>query len=601
MVPATGVLYAQEIQASDSAGSLTGKMILPDSTGADSTEIQVQPDSFQISLDLLKRYIQTRQFWRDDQQEYRKALEKLIGYMESYPIDSTLKFLKAYPYPEFKNIADTNRRAGSPKRPVKDIVLQVSDTLREAERTDTLKAPADSMGIHLPDLPGRAATDTLPADTVVRDSLLNKPDTVSPVRILQKDTVLVLPYTDTTFRVYRSDTVPIFLTDSGYVASLDTLRKAVAYLIRKVEGDSVHLWITNLANEKTGVWLRNGPEFYTRFWLKNENRDSIGMWIQNLARDNIRLTLDDNVIFHRMSKKEKKQSFLIPANYPGGTQLKSVRPIVIKKNPWKLGGVGAVNLSQGMLSNWAKGGESSIATLWELNAFANFNKDKHKWSNVFRLKYGVLKSGDKGLRKNEDVWELDSRYGLKQSAHWYYSSALNLKSQIARGYKYPDDSTVVSRFFAPGYLYLSLGMDYRPEKKISILMSPLTWKATFVTDTALIDQTRYGLKADQKVRQDIGAYIRSQIVYDFSKDMSITSRLNLFSQYNSHPFNIDIDWELIYRLKLGPYFNVNVSTHMIYDDDIKFPVYDSEGNKTGKVQPRLQFKEWLNIGFAYKF
>jgi hypothetical protein len=39
--------------------------------------------------------------------------------------------------------------------------------------------------------------------------------------------------------------------------------------------------------------------------------------------------------------------------------------------------------------------------------------------------------------------------------------------------------------------------------------------------------------------------------------------------------------------------------HFIYDDNIKFPVYNDAGDKIGD-EPRLQIKEFLSIGFTYK-
>ncbi len=42
-----------------------------------------------------------------------------------------------------------------------------------------------------------------------------------------------------------------------------------------------------------------------------------------------------------------------------------------------------------------------------------------------------------------------------------------------------------------------------------------------------------------------------------------------------------------------------ISTHIIYDDDVKVPLFNNEGVKIG-TGPRLQFKEVFSIGFSYK-
>ena len=43
-------------------------------------------------------------------------------------------------------------------------------------------------------------------------------------------------------------------------------------------------------------------------------------------------------------------------------------------------------------------------------------------------------------------------------------SETNFRTQIAKGYKYPDKDHPISTFMAPAYLTTSLGMDYKPNK-----------------------------------------------------------------------------------------------------------------------------------------
>lgn len=290
-------------------------------------------------------------------------------------------------------------------------------------------------------------------------------------------------------------------------------------------------------------------------------------------------------------------------------------PIFIKPQYWKTSGIGSINLAQGVISNWAKGGESSISTLTEVNMFANYSRGNTKWDNNARFKYGLIKSGKKRLRKNEDMFEINSKfgqkafgnlgkyamekYGAKGIKNWYYSFLVSFKSQIARGYNYPNDSVAVSTFLAPGYLVFALGLDYKPNKQTSLLVSPLTSKSTFVTDTALIDQTKYGIDKKRKAKNEMGAFIKARFKYNFNDDISLENKLSLFMNYVKNPQNIDIDWEVILRMKITFYMDAVISTHIIYDDDVKVPVFNDEGVKIG-IGPRLQFKEVFSIGFSYK-
>jgi hypothetical protein len=563
-------------------------------------------DTIRQALEILKRYYGSEQFWRYDQKNLRQSLGDLIRYFETPPIDSTVSFLDKYPFPSLLDTTIYRIREDSMMKKIRRFVILDTVTV-PGGLTDSLLFGADTTALYF--------SDSLFSG--IPDTLLEKiPDSI-PLFIVRQDTLLrltnkpgspVMEESPLIYITYRGDTTIIPVTDMDYLIASDSLKQAVNRLLLKTREDSTRLCFSNLSNNTICVWLKNNDKEFHRFWLKNEYNDSIGIWIQNIARNEVRLTVDNNVFFRRIDKYKKKETFLIPENEEPGTSLHAVKPIVIKIRPWKFGGIGSVNLTEGVISNWAEGGENSISTLWLLNTFATYKKKNHQWNNTFRFKYGLLKSGNnKGLRKNEDSWEIDSRYGLKASKKWYYSAAFNLKSQLANGYKYPNDSVVISKFFAPGYLHLSIGMDYRPSKKISVLVSPITWKSSFVLDTAHIDQTRFGLTADQRVRNDIGAYIKTFIRYDFTKTMYMTHRINLFSQYNRNPQNIDVDWEMAFIIKLGPFFNINLYMHMIYDDDVKLPVYDSEGKPVlgpdgkQKRSPGLQFKQYLNIGFRYKF
>jgi hypothetical protein len=569
------------------------------------TTASTPTDTIRQALETLKRYYNNEQFWHYDQMNLRQSIGNLIRYFETPPLDSTVSYLKKYPFP---SLLDTSIYRIREDSLIKIHHFVILDTLSLPGRiSDSVLFGADHAALIFSDSLFSVISDTL---------LQNIPDSI-PLFVIRQDTLFrigknppppVMEESPLIYITYRGDTAVIPVTDMDFLIASDSLQQAVNRLLLKTEEDSTRLCFSNLSQNSICVWLKNKDKSYHRFWLKNEYNDSIGIWIQNIARNEVRLTVDNNIFFHRIDKYKKKETFLVPENQEPGTSLHAVKPVVIKIRPWKFGGIGSINLTEGIISNWARGGENSISTLWILNTFANYKKNNHQWNNTFRFKYGLLKSGkEKGIRKNEDSWEIDSRYGLKASKKWYYSAAFNLKSQIANGYKYPNDSVVISKFFAPGYLHLSLGMDYRPNKKVSVLVSPLTWKSTFVLDTARIDQTRYGLKTDQRVRNDIGAYIKTFIRYDFSKTMYMTHRINLFSQYNRNPQNIDVDWEMSFIIKLGPFFNINIYTHMIYDDDVKLPVYNSEGEPVlgpdgkQKRSPGLQFKQYLNIGFRYKF
>ena len=67
------------------------------------------------------------------------------------------------------------------------------------------------------------------------------------------------------------------------------------------------------------------------------------------------------------------------------------------------------------------------------------------------------------------------------------AALFNFHSQFSKGYKYNNDGTkdLLSNFLAPGYVLLSLGLDYKPAKGLSIFVSPITSRWTIVTNDSL--------------------------------------------------------------------------------------------------------------------
>jgi len=218
---------------------------------------------------------------------------------------------------------------------------------------------------------------------------------------------------------------------------------------------------------------------------------------------------------------------------------------------------------------------------------------------MFRSRYGLVKFWEENLRKNDDFWEVATSLGRKTFGQWYYSFGFNLKSQFARGYSYPNDSVLISNIFSPGYLYTAAGLEYNPGKSTSVLFSPLTFRSTFIIDTLRIDQTEYGLPADQRSKSELGVLVKAFHTYKINQDIKIENRLHFFADY--HGFKkIDLDWEMSLSLEIGPFFTVSVITHVLYNTDIRFPVFDDAGTETGR-KAKVQFKEWLGFGVAYKF
>jgi hypothetical protein len=279
---------------------------------------------------------------------------------------------------------------------------------------------------------------------------------------------------------------------------------------------------------------------------------------------------------------------------------------------WKKGGVFAINLAQTSLSNWAAGGQNSVAVNGLFSIFANLNKGKSRWDNSLDLGYGLLKQGKNDpFRKTDDKFDFLSKYGREAFKNFYYAALLNFKTQMAPGYNYIDANTKakISDLFSPAYLLLALGMDYKPNAYFSAFIAPLTAKFTFVTDKTLSNAGAFGVTPGKSSLSEFGGYVRAiysknDFKSDFMKNVSFTTKIDLFSNYVKNPQNIVVNWENLVAMKVNKFISVSFITDLIYDDKIKVP-FDRNGNGTiesgESVGSKIQFKEIFGVGFSYKF
>lgn len=268
----------------------------------------------------------------------------------------------------------------------------------------------------------------------------------------------------------------------------------------------------------------------------------------------------------------------------------------IKDTLWTTSGNTTINFSQVSLSNWAAGGKSSMSGVFMLNYAANYKKDKISWDNTFDFRYGFLKEEDQNLRKSDDKIDISSKLGIEAGKNWFYSGLLNFKSQFASGYNYPDTDNAISKFMAPGYVNLGLGADYKTDN-FSLMMAPMSGKFTFVTDNDLSDEGAFGVEEGKTMRAELGATVKAQFKKDIWENVTLDTKVDLFSNYLDQPKNIDIDWTFKIIMKVNDYLSANLITQMIYDNDVKIQGDD----ETMPPSPALQFMESFGVGLTFKF
>lgn len=263
---------------------------------------------------------------------------------------------------------------------------------------------------------------------------------------------------------------------------------------------------------------------------------------------------------------------------------------------WKLSGNTGINLSQTSLTNWSGGGDNSVAGNAYLNGDLKYEKDRWNWVNNLILEYGLTNTKTNGTQKSTDRIEFSTKLGYKAGGKWFYSAMADFKTQFAKGYNYPNKEIYISKFMAPAFSNIALGMDYKPCDQFSLFLSPATGKLTIVRDDTLSAKGAFGVDPGDKFKAEFGAFIKAQAECTVMENVTAKTDLGLFSAYDSSFGNVDIEWNLLISMKINKYLNASINTSLKYDDDIKY--IDKEGNTKG---PRVQFKEILGIGIGVTF
>lgn len=291
-----------------------------------------------------------------------------------------------------------------------------------------------------------------------------------------------------------------------------------------------------------------------------------------------------------------------------------------KPNYWTSAAEFTFGLNQTSLWDWAAGGYNNLSLNSGLDANAKYEKDLMTWGNRLQLQYGTLSSADKKglIQKTTDRIYAESKWGYKTSkdSKWSYSAAFDFRSQFSDGYsdyKQGADGlwtgTLKSGFLAPAYTNLGLGMDWTPNKWLSVNIAPLTGGFTIVRAEDL--RKTYGmlLREDtldpavgsnyRSAKFQFGAQLKADAKFVINEVFSYGTQLVIFTDYLDNPFKeYRVNWDNKITWSVGKYFKIGLDTWLIYDPNVMIK-NDSDLAKYPDGRARTQFKEFTSFNFAY--
>ena len=120
---------------------------------------------------------------------------------------------------------------------------------------------------------------------------------------------------------------------------------------------------------------------------------------------------------------------------------------------------------------------------------ANYAKKQATLDNKLEMKLGYYTTevdGNTKMKTNEDLLRMTTKFGLKAWQSWYYSAQIQGYTQFMAVYDNKVPTKLKSKFFAPAYGNISIGMDYKPKFKnnnitLSAQLSPLSYNCRYVS------------------------------------------------------------------------------------------------------------------------
>lgn len=259
-----------------------------------------------------------------------------------------------------------------------------------------------------------------------------------------------------------------------------------------------------------------------------------------------------------------------------------------EKDGWHKAGTFMININQGAMRNWAGGGEqNTLGGTLLLNYNLNHKKGKITWNNYFDIALGFQNSSSFGqFRKVDDRIDITSKNGYQFSKQWYAALLANFNSQALLGYSYTDTgSAKISNLLSPGKILVSAGIDFRPDKTLTLFVSPITTRFLLKSDEDFYAVDKFGVPPNKRSYTELGAFATAKFTQKFTPWAMYTGRLDLFSNYKRDPENVDMFFTNLITMTFNKWLATNISVDMLYDDDIL---------------EKTQLKETLGVGLTLK-
>jgi len=284
---------------------------------------------------------------------------------------------------------------------------------------------------------------------------------------------------------------------------------------------------------------------------------------------------------------------------------------------WVTGGGIGLDFSQLALINPKVGsGENRIAFGALGSLYAKYKKGRHSWDNAGSLQLAAQKLGKQDFTKSLDLLRVGSKYGYQfNSPKWYAALEATFQSLLLKTYnnsalKGNPGDTVFAKFLNPAIATIAPGIDYKPNSKLSLFLSPASIRMLIVADQSIANLNLHGTQLSddginyKKMDFQFGANFKGVYVDNYFNDrITFTSSLNLFSNYLRDPQNIKVLWQNNLGVNIFKNFSINFLLEAFYDHDILVQI---DPNGDGVYSPdelgrRVSWTQAIYVKYNFVF
>lgn len=309
------------------------------------------------------------------------------------------------------------------------------------------------------------------------------------------------------------------------------------------------------------------------------------------------------------------------------------------EKPWKFSGTVGLNAAATGMWNWAAGGNNNVNGVASTKLRLLYHENNMSWETNLDMEYGLswIDQEFDQLQKTSDKINFTTKFGWEFHKTWYLTVLGGFQSQFAYGRDYNGSEAfdpIISKWLAPSYTDISVGIDWKPNDIFSIYLSPVAGRLTtvYVSDAlnekslGMMDKVgtedeyavypdglEYALKdkyavwhyttdenglvtknRDKNLRAELGLSLKGSINYTY-KDLKILTTLSLYTPYAWDKTKVyqDSEGKLYANLDNGQDFS-NMEYVGFRDNNRRFGNFDVDWD----VSVSYQFLKCLQVSLT---